>query len=190
MRAWLHIAITSVPRAGGHKAFCRTMACGQEARSVTPGRCASGTHIICTLSSNIYTKQERDDNTGTEWSSLWYKGERGNRVRKQARKGRGEATRYNTRRWSHATTWLVCGSKPRHIAVRGPRFCHLKEHGYIGVEAIILAATGAWRFRLIGFIELALSYMLPPTSPSDPIQFTSWICLSIVSRATYLDIPI
>lgn len=58
MRAWLHIAITSVPRAGGHKAFCRTMACGQEARSVTPGRSVCERHPYYTLS-NMYMKGER-----------------------------------------------------------------------------------------------------------------------------------
>lgn len=64
MRAWLHIAITSVPRAGGHKAFCRTMACGQEARSVTPGRSVCERHPHYTPS-NMYMKGGRE--IKTEW---------------------------------------------------------------------------------------------------------------------------
>lgn len=59
MRAWLHIAITSVPRASGHKAFCRTMAYGQEARSVTPGLSMCEWHPHYTPS-NMYTKGERE----------------------------------------------------------------------------------------------------------------------------------
>lgn len=59
MRAWLHIAITSVPRAGGHKAFCRTMAYGQEARSVTPACSMCEWHPHYT-SSNMYTNGETE----------------------------------------------------------------------------------------------------------------------------------